>query len=84
MSPVRTSDGSHPPLQSTPRDRWSIASFLQWLDTELHSEKRNIEFLQTAFQRLSYTIEGSFDVGEIHCILSKQLEDIRKEKKILR
>lgn len=39
---------------------YSTDTILQWVDWEQYSEEPNIEFLLTAFQKLSYIIQPSF------------------------
>lgn len=57
-NPVQTSDSPRHLSQLTPRDTRTAASLWQSMYTELHSERPNMEFLQTAFQKLSLRIEG--------------------------
>lgn len=78
MSPVPASGPPWLLQQLMSQNLRCATSLLQLLDTELPSEKPNMEFFQTTFQKLSHTIEGSFVDRDIQSIWIKQFEDLRK------
>lgn len=71
MSPVRASDPSQPLPQPTPGEPRFAASLLQRVDSELNSEEPDMEFLRTAFQKLSHTIEGSLGASSLKSFVKK-------------
>lgn len=78
MSPVRASDIPCYLLQLTALYRQSATRRLQQVNTELHSEESDMEFLRITFPKLSQTIESSFTDEYIKNIQIEQLEDLRK------
>lgn len=78
MSSVRPFDSARPLPQLKLEDSWSAANLPQRVNIEHHYEKPDMGFLQTSFQKLSYTIEVLFVDRNIQSIRSKEFEDHRE------
>lgn len=75
MSFVRESDTPQPLPKLTSRDTWSATSLLQQVETELYSEKHDMELHQNTFHKLTQTIECSFADTAMLSKQSKQFEE---------